>query len=178
MKALKFAIIIFTVFALNSCNDIHKGEVEEETIYCCGGFAYNYLLQLSFQDESGNDLLERSGETKLEPYIYNINVDHRLFYKVIENTLLDDGYHYLTLNALVDENSTFFPFEKKIVFRFKDSSMFGDNEEHEIVTWWKPENDTELGKRNPICYIVEYGGKEFSVNKVSNVNFATIILGK
>ena len=170
MKTLKFTTIFLTVLALNSCGD--KDEVINDGLE----LPYNkfiYMLWFSFQDESGNDLLGRSSETK--PYISNRN--HELYYKVLENNPYDDHY-CLALNFYIEPSSTFSSFENKIVFRFKDSSMFGDNEEHEIVTWWKPENDTEQGKLNPICYSVEYDGKEFSVEKISNVNLATIILDK
>lgn len=180
MKALKFVVLILTILIINSCKD--KDEVEEESIYCCTPY-YQHMLLLSFQDELGNDLLdvselvlnkEVSGETKPELYIYNLNADHRLYYKALK-LLSNSDYYYLSCSVLIDLGTKF---SENIIFRHKDLSLFGDNKEHDIVTWWKPKDDTEQGAQFPICYRVEYGGKEFSVEKFSNVNIATIILDR
>ena len=63
-------------------------------------------------------------------------------------------------------------FAEKIILRLTCPSLFGDNKAHDIVTWWK----LEEGLGSPLCYRVEYGGKEFSVNEQSQS--VTIILDR
>ena len=53
-------------------------------------------------------------------------------------------------------------YAKKITFRLTCSYLFGDDEAHDIVTWWKPIYDTEKGARSPICYSIEFDGKEIT----------------
>ena len=57
-------------------------------------------------------------------------------------------------------------FAEKITFRLTCPYIFGDNEAHDIVTWW------ELHEYYTTCYRIEYGGKELSVEE----GVATIIL--
>ena len=59
-------------------------------------------------------------------------------------------------------------FAEKIIFRLTCPYIFGDNEAHDIVTWW------ELHEYYTECYRVEYGGKEFPVEE----SVATIILDR
>ena len=68
--------------------------------------------------------------------------------------------------------------EKKVTLKLKCSYLFGDDAVHDIVTWWKPEENM----RKSFCYRIEYGGKEFTGidNVKTNPHFsiATIILNK
>ena len=179
MKILKFAALILTVLVINSCLDIYKGDDEKETRYCCNNY-YEYNLFLSFQDESGNDLLdgnkfvrnnEVSDEVKPESYIVidklNATISQRLYYKEIK--FMADYDYYLCLNAMRD----LYEFSEKIVFRFKCFSLFGDNNEHNIVAWWKRNDNNSIA-----CYRVEYEGKEFPLNKLYNLQTVTIILDR
>ena len=50
------------------------------------------------------------------------------------------------------------PIEKKVTLKLKCSYLFGDDEVHDIVTWWKPQK----GTRNSLCYRIEFGGKEYT----------------
>ena len=88
------------------------------------------------------------------------------------------NYDYLMFDtkSLRDER---FPFAEKIIIRLKCSYIFGDDEVHDIITWWKPyiyENrDSSI---YGVCYRIEFGGKEFLVEIFENAAVATIILDK
>ena len=71
------------------------------------------------------------------------------------------------------------PFAEKITFKLKCSYIFGDEVEHEMVTWWKEKNKEEE-ERYPaaLCYRIELGGKEFTEIDYSNdeyVSMATVV---
>ena len=73
MKALKFAVIILTALALNSCNDKDestpavtklcrcRATEDTYTIPSISNPYYHHSLWLSFQDDSGNDLMKGIG---------------------------------------------------------------------------------------------------------------------
>jgi len=55
------------------------------------------------------------------------------------------------------------PFAEKITFKLKCPYIFGDDEEHEIVTWWKQKTKKNKGSPDSVlCYRIELGGKEFT----------------
>ena len=69
------------------------------------------------------------------------------------------------------------PFAEKITFKLKCPYIFGDEAEHELVTWWKKKNKEE---RRPaaLCYRIELGGREFTEINYSNdkyVSMATVV---
>ena len=55
-----------------------------------------------------------------------------------------------------------YPFFEKVTFRLACPYILGNDEVHDINTWWKPENNTDKGKNSPICYRIEIDGKEFT----------------
>ena len=66
------------------------------------------------------------------------------------------------------------PFTEKIVIRLKYPALFGDDANHEIVTWWKKVTDDRV-----MCYRIEFDGKEYL--EITHVDreylfYATIIL--
>ena len=66
------------------------------------------------------------------------------------------------------------PFAEKIIFRLTCPYLFGDDAEHDIVTWWEP-----LFGNNTICSRVEYDGKECLLEGgEESYPIATIILDR
>ena len=180
MKILKFTVLFLTMFIINSCNS-KKDDI------CCSPGSYQHLLWISFQDESGNDLLEGTefvwssnygmiDTSKPElytldiiykdgiPNMWNLSYDYPRLYLAKgwlspPESSANPNYNYLWFETfssrIVPKN-----FAEKVVFRLICFPLFGDNEAHDIVTWWKP-----IGTINPNCYRVEYGGKEFPVEE-------------
>ena len=65
-------------------------------------------------------------------------------------------------------------FAEKITFMFTCPDLFGDDEVHEIVTWWELRGEGFHTK----CTRITYDGKEFPVKDESGLPIATIILDK
>lgn len=61
-----------------------------------------------------------------------------------------------------------YPFREKVTLRLTCHYIFGNDVAHDIVTWWKPGEDTYInndkipGIWSPICYRIEFGGKEIT----------------
>ena len=68
------------------------------------------------------------------------------------------------------------PLVEKIIFRLICPYIFGDNEAHDIVTWWELLDFVcnEVVYSSPSCYRMEFDGKEFPVKE----QVATIILNR
>jgi len=68
------------------------------------------------------------------------------------------------------------PLVEKIIFRLTCPYIFGDNEAHDIVTWWELLDFVynEVVYSRPSCYHIELDGKEFPVKE----SIATIVLDK
>ena len=64
-----------------------------------------------------------------------------------------NNYDYLTFDIITEKSK---PFVEKITLKLKCSYLFGDNEVHDIVTWWERQSKGDL------CYHIEYGGKEYT----------------
>ncbi|MDR2911434.1 MAG: hypothetical protein LBV47_08775 [Bacteroidales bacterium] len=68
------------------------------------------------------------------------------------------------------------PFTEKIILRLTCPYLFGDNEAHDIVTWWEPyiyENGEE--SIYAVCYRIEFEGKEITLDG-QHYDVPTIIL--
>ena len=63
---------------------------------------------------------------------------------------LNGNYDYLFFNTVSRTG--------KITFKLSCPYLFGDDAVHDIDTWWKYEEDIEF----PICYRIEFGGKEIT----------------
>ena len=67
------------------------------------------------------------------------------------------------------------PFAEKVTFKLKCPYIFGNDTEHEIVTWWKR---SEKSSNAALCYRIELGGKEFTKITYSpneDISCATVI---
>ena len=189
MKTLKFTVLILTMLTLNGCNKDEgssKGEIGN----------YQHMLWLSFQDASGNDLIEGSEfistkDVKLHdtippeyytleyvyekgipnPWkpdhnpnaIYNVRYPRLYLAEMIPQLPLNHNYNYLWFDA-----KSVYPdyFAEKIIFRLACPYIFGDNEAHDIVTWWErykyANGDSSI---YGVCYRIEYDDKEFTVEE-------------
>ena len=137
-----------------------------------------YTLDIIFEDGIPNPWKQESA-----PMI----VDERG--KIVPAYILDIRYPRLYLAKRITsleslEKSLWFEthsfrteFAEKIIFRLTCSYLFGDNEAHDIITWWEL---LELVQNEeiyfqPSCYRIELEGKEFPVE---DDDTATIILDK
>jgi len=67
-------------------------------------------------------------------------------------------------------------FPEKIIIRFTCPYLFGDNEAHDIVTWWKKD---ATGSLRAECYRIEFEGKEFTDITLTPLHqISTIILDR
>ncbi|MDR2910387.1 MAG: hypothetical protein LBV47_03350 [Bacteroidales bacterium] len=53
------------------------------------------------------------------------------------------------------------PFTEKVIFRLTCPYLFGDNEAHDIITWWELSGETFAAN----CYRMEFEGNEFNVKE-------------
>ena len=75
------------------------------------------------------------------------------------------------------EGKDYLPAADKIVYKLSCPSIFGDEEVHEIVTWWKKENH----HRRRLCYRIEFEGKEFTqitYERSNTIAYATVVLDR
>ena len=81
---------------------------------------------------------------------------------------LNGNYDYLYFQAISMNINEEHLFNEKATFQLSCPYIFGDNEVHNIVTWWKPEKiaDAWLEHRfyelAPSCYRIEIDGKEIT----------------
>ena len=72
---------------------------------------------------------------------------------------LNDNYDYLYFKTK-SYRTSYFPFAEKIIIKLKCTYVFGDDEEHEIITWWKPYPEKSTVATS--CYRIEFNGKEYT----------------
>lgn len=75
-----------------------------------------------------------------------------------------DGIYFLNFQVFCLKHTTWmneksYPPADKVIFKLKCPYLFGDNNEHEIVTYWKPDNILEFSRS---CYCIEFDGKNIS----------------
>ncbi|MDR2911408.1 MAG: hypothetical protein LBV47_08645 [Bacteroidales bacterium] len=90
---------------------------------------------------------------------------------------LNPNYNYLQFNVFSNRNY----FAQKIIFRLTCPYLFGDDEAHDIVTWWKNYTYRNKYNINTFCYRMEYEGNEVPVygNDMSEgFRVANIILNR
>ena len=164
-----------------------------------------HMFWLSFQDISGNDLLKGSESVwqtgKIKPEFYtleyifeegvcnpynlvsNANVIYDEFYPRVgfdvTPPILPVNINYKYLWFDIKSDIEFGDFAEKIICRLTCPYLFGNNEAHDIVTWWKP-YIYENGESSiyAVCYRVEFGGKEITIDVFENAAVATIVLDK
>ena len=87
--------------------------------------------------------------------------------------IINDDYDYLLFHTLTETTQ---PFVEKITLKLKCPYLFGDNETHDIDTWWKQSSKGDL------CYRIDFDGKEYTEIVYDKLNpypsIATIILDK
>ena len=108
-------------------------------------------------------------EPNPKPIIYFMEGKHAFEWGAVVNS--DYNYLLILTKSYKYENmeGNIFPCVEKITFKLTFPSLFGDDLEHDIVTWW------ELIENilSPVCYRIEYNGKEFPVEEKY---VATIVL--
>jgi hypothetical protein len=184
MKALKLTFLLLTVLALNCCD-------KDDGNYLNSMPPIQRTLFLSFKDASGNDLAEELEFEALSTVkglgliknLYTLKIVDDLrgsismqlkrftesVPSVFANGTLTPDDIYLIFGDAINIISKF---NKKLIFRLTCPDLFGDNEAHDITSWWKLVNYND-----PVCYRLEFDGKEFAV-KGQREYTATIILDR
>ena len=192
MKSLKIIILFAVVVAvLCNCTSVENGN--PKPMYAS---FYYYLLLLSFQDASGTDLVkgiefteEQTNSGPVHPSLYKLNAvfPNGIYNPTPRYTMdnnegilfYDDGKDRLSFASLSYKvcfdskgNKIKDPFVEKITYKLMCHHVFGDDEEHEIITWW------ELGSRIDVedsesefalCYRIDFDGKVFTeISDMSN----------
>ncbi|MDR2146348.1 MAG: hypothetical protein LBE91_07815 [Tannerella sp.] len=190
MKALKLtgllAFIIMSSFS--SCELLWYHNEQKLKVY---------NLALSFQDASGNNLVKGIGLSSwccgtdipaeqaqsgiVERDLYALDIMTPCKKRPIAPGRYDDpaigmlkynDSYFLTFDYAHLEDEC--PAIEEITFQLKCPYVFGDDEKHEIITFWKADN-SETGM---VCYRIEFGDKVITeiVNEFNDLNRATILL--
>jgi hypothetical protein len=173
-------IILFAITLLFcSCNLIyeHKDYV---------GKQINYSIGISLQDNQGNDLVKGFNIIEKKPLDYSengilevinpeqYNIELKLSSpnktsKTLSDIIFDNhipsmwtsipkGFnnYYLFHHIGLDTND--YDLQEKIIYRLKCPHIFGDQEVHEIVTYWTL--DQNGNNQYAHCYRAEFNGKD------------------
>jgi hypothetical protein len=160
-----------------------------------GHISHYYSILLSFRDTLGNDLIsgiefDYCNDRMTYCEIHNENVFHLHSNIAIQSSsygvriIKFDDYYYLDAGIWGDEDL------RRIVFKLRCPHIFGDNNQHEFITYW--ETADKQSKQHPHniyheCTHIEhstiiYGEKnhEFPIEKnpYLSSNSATIILDR
>ena len=178
MKTLVFlSLLAFVIMiSFSSCD---KSNHEPDLVF--------YNLALNFQDALGNDLVNEIGLDKgsnpisedqaqtgyLKRELYTLNIiasqpcedviDAKTKHFIPDAPQLGmkkfNDCYYLTNDFGLIANDC--PEEKKLTYRLKCPSVFGDDLEHEFVTYWEiPVLQNKFAKA--ICNRIEFEGKVFT----------------
>jgi hypothetical protein len=109
--------------------------------------------------------LQLYGKNRSEYYEY---LEQQLSGEYLEQQLSDDTYLWFNTKSHRDSE-----FPEQITIRLTCSYLFGDNEAHDIITWWKP-----VATFQTSCYRVEFEGKGYEMSGINGATVATIILDK
>ena len=112
-----------------------------------------------------------------DPMYYRLGYRIKDFYP---GDAIKDDYAYLVFYPQVSMGNHW---DKKIVpadkiiYQLKCPYLFGNDEVHEIVTYWEPSPQGNWEKQQ-FCYRIEFDGKEFDItyNETKTISYATIIL--
>jgi len=91
-----------------------------------------------------------------------------------------DGNYFLELStkSYIKDCSA----AEKLTFKLKCHYLFGDDAEHDIVTYWKPDTEYNgIGIHAHLCYRIELDGKEFeeiTYESYNQVSKAMVILDR
>jgi len=165
------------------CDDNYAGKVKPEL----------YTLEIDFEDGIFNMFKPEPAPliNGVPAYILDIHYPEMSIWKGKYDIIfpeLNDDYCYLRFNFPgsrtdhngVPEGKEKMPFSEKITFTLNCHYLFGNNATHEIVTWWKPNEERALSNET-ICYRIEFGGREFTeINHSSETSYsmATVVLDR
>ena len=192
MKKTFFLTIAIMMFGCQSENNdnISYGGVNP---------VFGHILQLSFQDASGKDLVKGIGYDttnygtqnnfgSILPELYTLNVqcedccypesppgaiyDPSPLPK-LEINIVEDKY-YLFFSGGIWKGKNCLDLERTITYTLTCPYVFGDDREHEMVTFWKAD---DLEQPDMDCYGLEFDGKEIpGVTLVFNSLYETTIV--
>ncbi|MDR2910741.1 MAG: hypothetical protein LBV47_05185 [Bacteroidales bacterium] len=175
MKVLKFICLLLIVLTASSCDKKIDNDGPSNPFY-------DYMLLVNFQDTSDSNFLENLREEIVnESYTLDIISEDVIFlYYDMPNGLHNENLFIsrgsdIGINSDYDDCLLFTTksrkknddgkFPKKITFRLTFPYLFGDNDAHDIITWWEPylhENGEET--LYTVCYRMEFEGKELTVD--------------
>jgi len=180
MRILKFiGIFALMIMSFSSCDEILGrlfAQPEPDSV--------QYLLDLSFQDVSGNDLVkgvglewwlnstfipvEQAQSGIVRSDVYELSVifsnpcsDGDSFITEFDSTWLgmemyENGYYYLTTDYRFTVGNC--PAMKMLTYKLKCPYVFGDEAVHELVTYWDIPK-MHSGFAYPTCNRIEFEGK-------------------
>ncbi|MDH6342217.1 hypothetical protein M2480_002089 [Parabacteroides sp. PFB2-12] len=180
MKPVKsiclIALLITTAFQLSSC----LGDHEPEEI--------GYNLFFNFIDSSGNDFIVKNTPLN-DGSIYELDIiisapcnnwNNDIYnfsgsdvnQPVFRSTWID-GHAYFTSYFYLPADDC--PEMKTLTYKLKYPGLFGDEEVHEIVSYWEiPKKKQEPACSYAICKRIEFEGKEISsIAPVETKGYAT-----
>ena len=161
-----------------------------------------YNLALSFQDASGKDLVQgielehESGSVSVEQAQSGLVKSDLYTLKVVTSQPCEDviasksknyipdsprlgmtkynGYSFLTNDFGMD--ASYCPDEKVLTYKLKCPTVFGDEAEHELVTYWEvPKIQNNFAKA--ICNRIEFEGKVITPTIVpESYNYQAIVI--
>jgi len=198
MKHLKLIILLAAIAV--SCTNTTNDELQK-IIDGKQDSYYMHFLFLSFQDNYGNDLVKgiefnlmQPNAGPVTPNTYTLNA---LFpdgtpkppiHDIMgfnDGKLFEDGFSRLSFsNSSYKEiydargNLVKYPFVENITYKLKCPYIFGDDEEHDIVTWWELKAQNDIGAQEcALCCRIEFDGKIYTaINYLSNKNISEVTL--
>jgi len=162
--------ILFSVQDISG-NDLVKGiefdwwqsDLEPDEEFAVGGGVKSelYSLDIVFPDPSMDPFEQYKAMNSSPDIILDDFIPKRLLLKKI------NGYSYLGVQPTSIRHNFLdwkvcYPPAGMLTFKLRCPYVFGDNAEHEIVTYWKPY--TQILND---CYRVEFDGKEYALHDYS-----------
>lgn len=180
MRTIKtLALLSVLLVTVSSCNflfgNLFNSEDEQLPLY--------YNLALSFRDASGKDLVkdiaeaDTLGTVDSEEYALDVAVYDPCSGAAIPGVSpilmvrYDNDYSYLASSFILPASNCA---EKQLTYRLKCPYIFGDDAEHELVTYWS----TPTGNVLATCYSGEFDGKSISLQVVGEFYAVTITLAQ
>jgi len=181
-----YSHIIYLRFQDTLGNDLLEGK--ESTFPCVMGQRQTakpefYTLDVVFEDGIYNEWKPAPAPLIGGMPAYILDERYPAVYFNLYPEYTDEKYDYNSLffttqsDRPYGEDATLHDakFAEKITFRFTCPDLFGDDEVHEIITWWEPRGEGFHTK----CTCITYDGKEFPVkDEYAEQPIATIILDK
>lgn len=178
MKKLKvFGLFAIVILSFNSCDRLF-GNLPPESV--------GYELALSFQDSSGNDLVKgieleewpadismenaQWGTVKSDTYKLDIIVSEACENRYDEIGFELDNrhilgmyrydYNYLRISFGLGVSDC--PEEKMLIYSLKCPYVFGDDDVHELVTYWEIQKSKNENYHIAKCYLINFEGNDIT----------------